>query len=107
MIDAMSIFSKKNNDESHGEQCRDRSGNWWSKPNPMGWGSNDSRIVTTGGNAGHDRNESGPSMHGSRSEWHLTGKHGGAMNYGNTDKPERIKQSGEKPGRGKSGPGRK
>lgn len=82
----MGFFSGGNKNESHGDNCRDRSGAWWAKPNPMGWGDDKPRKL--------DGKQL--KMHGSRAERRLAGGKGALIKQNGS----RVKVTGEKP-RGK------
>jgi hypothetical protein len=95
-----------NKDESHTTPCdsRDDGGWWWirrdpntGENNPMGWGSNASRVVVTGGEARRQRMKNEPSSH-AQARPSL-----GAIDWG-TDSGF-IPASGDKPGRGRNRPG--
>lgn len=90
----MGIFSSK--DEHHGDDCRDRSGAWWAKPNPMGWGSNDARVIRPAGSKGHDA-DNRATMHGSKAERNLMAGRGALIKWSG----DRVQASGEKPGGGR------
>jgi hypothetical protein len=94
----MGFFSSGSKDEHHGDECRDRSGAWWAKPNPMGWGSNEARVIKAAG--GSARREQTPTMHGSKGEWNLMSGFGGATDWGRDSDPS-VHVTGEKPGGGK------
>lgn len=78
-------------DEHHGSGCRDRTGAWWAKPNPMGWGSNEPRTVRPAGTRASSLS-SVPEQHGSRMD-----RRGGLIRQDGT----RERPSGEGPGRGR------
>lgn len=71
--------------EHHGDNCRDRSGSWWTKPNPMGWGDDSPRKLS-----GKQLK-----MHGSRAERRLMNGTGGLIKQSG----KRVKVTGEKPGK--------
>lgn len=88
----MGIFSFKG--EQHGHECLDRHGTWWAKPNPMGWGSNEPRVVKR---ANEDARllDRGPKMHGTTAEYRLMSGVGSLIRLSG----DHVQVTGEKPGR--------
>lgn len=91
----MGIFGS-GKDEHHGDECLDRSGVWWAKPNPMGVGSNEPRVIRPADSKGHDA-DNRPTMHGSKAERNLMAGRGALIRWS----ADHVQVSGEKPGGGK------
>lgn len=89
-------FFSSSSDEHHGDECRDRTGTWWAKPNPMGWGSNDARTVKRADSSTR-KQDSRATMHGSRGERVLMSGRGGFINWGRGS--GNIRATGDGPGR--------
>lgn len=97
----MGLFGGGSKDERHeiGDDCRPRTGAWWAKPNPVGWGSDDPRVIKR---ADRDaRSENGrPAMHGIKAERELLAGKGAIVNWGRKGGIQ-VRVSGEKPGGGR------
>lgn len=89
----MGWFSSK--DEHHGDECRDGSGAWWAKPNPMGWGNDEPRTVKRAGRDARSQNNR-PANHGSKAEKTLLSGTGGFIDWG-LSPARHIQVAGEKP----------
>jgi hypothetical protein len=90
----MGFFGSKG--EHHGDECLDRSGAWWAKPNPMGTGGNEARVIRPAGSRGHDADNK-TTMHGSKAERSLMAGKGGLIKWS----ADRVRVTGEKPGGGR------
>lgn len=87
-------FFSSSSDEHHGDECRDRTGAWWAKPNPMGWGSNDARVVKRAdGDARSQNNRT--TDHGSKAGKAILSGRGALIRWSG----DHVQVSGEKPGR--------
>ncbi|HEY5399069.1 MAG TPA: hypothetical protein VIL16_27175 [Trebonia sp.] len=90
----MGIFSSR--DEHHGDDCRDRSGAWWAKPNPMGWGSNEPRVIKRADRDARSENNR-TTDHGSKAGKTLLSGRGALIRWSG----DHVQVSGEKPGGGR------
>lgn len=60
----MGLF-RGSKDEHHESPC-DKTGTWWAKPNPIGWGSNEPHVVKHAGRSVFEETrERGPKAPGS------------------------------------------
>ena len=92
----MGWFSSK--DEHHGhDECLDREGAWWAKPNPMGWGSNEPRTVKRADADARAQNNR-PTDHGSKAGKTLLSGRGALIRWSG----DHVQVSGEGPGRQRS-----
>lgn len=89
----MGLFSGR--DEHHETPC-DTKGSWWAKPNPMGWGSDEPRVVKRA-DAGARSQGNRPTDHGSKAGKALLSGRGGLIKWSG----DHVRVSGEKPGRGR------
>lgn len=88
----MGLFSSS--DEHHGDECRDRTGAWWAKPNPMGWGSNEARTVKRADADARSQNNR-PTDHGSKAGKTLLSGRGALIRWSG----DHVQVTGEKPGK--------
>jgi DNA segregation ATPase FtsK/SpoIIIE, S-DNA-T family len=91
------MFGFGSRDEHHGEECLDRSGIWWAKPNPMGVGSAGERVIkAAGGGLGsaHEA-DNNATTHGSKAERNLLAGRGALIKQSG----DHVQVSGEGPGR--------
>jgi hypothetical protein len=90
----MGFFGSKG--EHHGDECLDRSGAWWAKPNPMGVGSSDARVVKRADRDARSQNNR-PTDHGSKAGKTLLSGRGALIRWSG----DHVQVSGEKPGGGR------
>lgn len=90
----MGLFDSLFGGDEHHETPCDTQGSWWGKPNPMGWGNDDARVIKRADRDARSQNNRATD-HGSKAGKTLLSGRGALIRWSG----DHAQVSGEKPGR--------